>query len=118
MTRDGAGGASVVARLGGGAAHSVNTFMAGERAGVPSKLLGAGHRSQTVERIGVVALRLSNNRELEVHDEGVVLVNERQVDIDTLSHTRIGELRPDPVTVGGIRQAPLKGGQVVRARVF
>ena len=34
-----------------------------------------GYRSQTVERIGVVALRLSNNRELEVHDERVVLVD-------------------------------------------
>jgi hypothetical protein len=66
-----------------------------------------------MERIGIVALRLPNDREFEVHDEGVVLIDSRQVDIDTLPHTRIREMRADPVPVGGRREAPLEGRQVV-----
>ena len=73
----------------------------------------ARDRSQTVERIGIVAFGLSNNREFEVHDEGVVLVDERQVDIDTLSHTRIREMRAHAVAVGGIREAPLESREIV-----
>jgi hypothetical protein len=72
-----------------------------------------------VERIGVVALRFSNNREFEVNDAGLVLVNERQVDIDTFPHTRIGEMRADSVAVGGIGETPLEGRKVVlRARIL
>jgi len=48
-------GASVVARLGGGAAHPVNVCMAREGAGVPSKRLAAGplaHDRQLVALCG------------------------------------------------------------------
>ena len=73
----------------------------------------ARDRSQTMERIGIVALRLPNDREFEVPDEGVVLIDSRQVDLDTLPHTRIGDMRADPVTVGRIGEASLEGRQVV-----
>jgi hypothetical protein len=45
----------------------------------------AGHRPQAVERIRVVALRLADERLLEVSDEDIVLVDEREVDLDTLA---------------------------------
>ena len=55
-------------------------------------LADARHRAQPVERVGIVALRLADDRQLEVDDERVVLVDQRQVDLDALPHTRIGEV--------------------------
>jgi hypothetical protein len=66
--------------------HVMNLVEDRQRQDVPD----AWDRPQPVERIGIVALRLPHDRQFEVHDEGVVLFDERQVDLDTFPDTRIG----------------------------
>jgi len=39
----------------------------------------ARHRSQPVERLGIVAFRLADDGQLEVNDEGVVVIDEGEV---------------------------------------
>ena len=54
----------------------------------------ARHRSQAVERIGGVAFGLSDDREFEVGDQGVVLGHQGQIDDDAVAHAGIGEVFP------------------------
>ena len=58
-------------------------------------------------------LRLPHNREFEVHDQGVVLVDQREVDVNALPDTRIGEVRADPVAAA-VASTPKSGYNVAR----
>lgn len=66
-----------------------------------------------MEGVRIVALRLAHERELEVGDEGVVLVDEGDVHLDALPHARVGTAVDDAIAVTRIRQAFREGGQVV-----
>jgi hypothetical protein len=59
------------------------------------------------------------NRQLEVGDERVVLIDEGDIDLDALAHAWIREVLDDAHAIAGIRQAFLERRQVVlRARVL
>src|SRR3972149_6896321 len=58
-------------------------------------LANAGNRSEAVEGIRVVALGVPHEGYFEVVDEPIVLVDEHEVDVDALAHTRIGKLLGD-----------------------
>jgi hypothetical protein len=49
-------------------------------------LADAGHGAQPVEGMGIVALGFPDDRELEVENQRVVLLDQSQVDFDALSN--------------------------------
>lgn len=55
----------------------------------------------------------TNQGQLEVRDERVVLREERQVDLDAFPDAGIREVVGHPVAIGWIREAPAEVGQVV-----
>ena len=72
-----------------------------------------------MKRIAVVPFRLTHERKFQVGDERVVALEEREVDLDAFSDTRIGNMVWHAVAVGRIRQATLEFRQVVlRPRVL
>jgi hypothetical protein len=85
----------------------------------PADSLVHWHGAEPVKRVAIVALGFPDDRELEVVDEGVVLVDRYQVHLDALTDARIGEVVDDAVAIPRVRQALLERGQVVlRARVL
>ena len=76
-------------------------------------LANAGDRSEAVERIRVVALGIPNEGHLEVVHQPVILVDEREIDVDALAHTRIGNVLADAITVRGLGEPPLEFWEVV-----
>ena len=72
-----------------------------------------------MKRVGIVAFRFPDDRELEVGDARIVLVDQRDVDRDALLHTRIGKVLHDSLAISAIGELPPEDGQVVlRARVL
>jgi hypothetical protein len=72
-----------------------------------------------MKRITVVAFRVAHERQLEVGDEAVVALEEREVDLDALADTRIGKMVGHAVPIGRIGQSSLELWEVVlRARVL
>ena len=72
-----------------------------------------------MKRVGIVALRFADDGEVEIDDERIVLVDQREVDRDALLHTRIGKVLHYPVAIGAIGEFSPEHGQVVlRARVL
>jgi len=55
--------------------------------------------AKAVERIRVVAFGVPHEGHLEVVDEPIVLVDEREIDVDALAHTRIDKMLADAVAV-------------------
>jgi len=76
-------------------------------------LADAGHGPEAVERIAVMALRLAHDCQLEIRDEIVVALKQREVHINALANTGIGELLADAGAIGRIGQAASKLGQLV-----
>ena len=77
------------------------------------------HRAEPMKRVGIVAFRFPDDRELEVGDARIVLVDQRDVDRDALLHTRIGKVLHDSLAISAIGELPPEDGQVVlRARVL
>ena len=87
----------------------------GERQHFPN----AGHGSQAVKRIAVMPFRVAHERQLEVVDQAVVALKERQIDFDALADTRVGKMVGHAIAIGRVRQPALEFRQVVlRARVL
>ena len=76
-------------------------------------LANAWDRFEAMERIRVVALRIPHEGDLKVVDEPIVLVDECEVDLDALAHTRIGKMLADTVAVRGVGDPPLELREVV-----
>jgi hypothetical protein len=76
-------------------------------------LPNARDRAEPVKGIAVVALGVADDRQFEIIDEGIVLIDEHDVDLDALAHARIGEVLDDAVAIPGVRQAPTKLRQIV-----
>ena len=82
-------------------------------------LADARHRAKPMKRVRIVAFGLADDGEFEIIDERIVLVDQRDVDLDALLHTRIGKVLHDPVTIGPIGELSPEDRQVVlRARVL
>ena len=82
-------------------------------------LADARHRAEPMKRVSIVALRLADDREVEVNDERIILVDQREVDRDALLHTGIGKVLHHPVAIGAISEFSPKDRQgVLGARVL
>ena len=76
-------------------------------------LADARDRPQAVERIGVVALRVTDEGRLQLADQGVIVVQERDIDFDAFAHAGVGETLGQAVAVRRIRDALLECRQLV-----
>jgi len=63
------------------------------------------HGPESVKRVGVMSF--GGAHELEVGDEGVVALEQREVDVDALADTRVGKMVRHPVAIGRVRESAL-----------
>jgi hypothetical protein len=78
-------------------------------------LADAGHRAQAVEGAGVVLRGGAHDGELDLGEQRVIVVDQRQVQRDARPHARIGEALGDAGAVRLVRDLLLECGQVVLA---
>ena len=72
-----------------------------------------------MERVGIVPCRFSDNREFQVGDQGVVWIDQRDIDLNALSHTTVGEMLDHSVAIRLVGECAPEFGQVVlRTRVL
>jgi hypothetical protein len=82
-------------------------------------LANAWDRAEPVKGVAIVLLGLADDRQFQVVDERVVLVDEYHVHVDALAHTWVGKVVDDAVAIARVRQALLEGRQIVlSARVL
>lgn len=87
----------------------MNLVQDGQRQHFPD----AGYRPQAMKRVGVVALRLTHERQLEIVDEPVVLLKQRQVDFNGLADAGIGKVVRHAFPIGRICEPTLELWEVV-----
>ena len=87
----------------------VNLVQDGQR----QDLADAGDGSEPMKRVGIMAFGFPHDRELEIGDELVVLVNQGHVHFNALADARVRKVVDDPVAIARGGEALLEGRQVV-----
>ena len=76
-------------------------------------LADPGHRAQSVIVLGVVLLGAVFEVALEIPNQGVVALDQREVDLHTLAHIRLGKRLGDAFAVGLVGDLGLRRSEVV-----